>query len=90
MSAAGPMLCWRRSVNAAMLCAMPGKLIRFDKETLAALEELAGDRMASFQDLADEAFADLLHKHERPVGFRQSLKKSIKGADEPKGRRRRR
>jgi hypothetical protein len=69
---------------------MPGKLIRFDKETLTALEELAGDRMATIQELADEAFPELLRKHERPVGFRQSLKKSIKGADEGPGRRARR
>lgn len=55
---------------------MPGKLIRFDKETLAALDQLASDRMATIQELSDEAFADLLRKHGRPVGFRQSLKKS--------------
>jgi hypothetical protein len=66
---------------------MPGKLIRFDPETLTALEELAGDRMASFQELADEAFADLLRKHERPVGVLQSLKRSVKGTQQRPRRR---
>jgi hypothetical protein len=69
---------------------MPGKRVQIDDETWQALTLLAGDSMKSFQELADEAFADLLRKHERPVGFRQSLKKSIKGADEGPGRRARR
>jgi hypothetical protein len=32
--------------------------------------------MASFQELADEAFADLLKKHDRPVDLKTALRKS--------------
>ena len=32
--------------------------------------------MATFQELADEAFADLLKKHGRPVGLKAALRKS--------------
>ena len=54
------------------------KLVEFDEETWAALEVLARDRMGSFQELADEAFWDLLRKHHRPVGLRAALKESVK------------
>src|SRR5438876_191884 len=43
------------------------------------LDVLARDRLASFQELADEAFRDLLRKHHRPVGLRAALKASAKG-----------
>ena len=46
---------------------MPGKRIQIDPETWPALQLLARDRMMTFQELADEAFADLLKKHGRPV-----------------------
>jgi len=39
---------------------MPGKRVQFDQETWNALDLLARDRMQDFQELADEAFADLL------------------------------
>ena len=55
---------------------MPGKRIQFHPETLAALNGLAADRMASLQELADEAFSDLLRKHNRPVGLRAMLTES--------------
>jgi len=42
---------------------MPGKRVQFDDETWAALDLLARDRMMEFQELADEAFRDLLRKH---------------------------
>jgi hypothetical protein len=54
------------------------KLVEFDAETWAALDTLARDRLASFQELADEAFRDLLRKHQRPVGLRAALKASVK------------
>jgi hypothetical protein len=53
------------------------KQIEFDGETYLALSELASDRMATFQELADEAFADLLRKHGRPVGLKAALKQSV-------------
>jgi len=55
---------------------MPGKRVQFDDETWQALELLASDRMQTFQELADEAFADVLKKHDRPVGLRDALRKS--------------
>ena len=39
---------------------MPGKRVQFDPETWQALDLLARDQMKVFQELADEAFADLL------------------------------
>ena len=54
------------------------KLVEFDEETWNALDLLARDRMQTFQELADEAFRDLLHKHQRPVGVRAALKASVK------------
>jgi hypothetical protein len=55
---------------------MPGKRVQFDDETWMALDLLGRDRMATFQELADEAFADLLKKHGRPVDLRAALRKS--------------
>jgi hypothetical protein len=53
------------------------KLIAFDPETSSALKLLASDRMMTLQELADEAFADLLKKHNRPVSLRAALKQSL-------------
>jgi hypothetical protein len=55
---------------------MPGKRVQIDDETWAALDLLARDRMMTFQEIADEAFADLLKKHGRPVDLRAALRKS--------------
>ena len=52
------------------------KLIAFDDETFDKLRQLARDRMATFQELADEAFADLLKKHGIPIDLKDALKKS--------------
>jgi hypothetical protein len=55
---------------------MPGKRIQIDDESWVALDLLARDRMMTFQELADEAFADLLKKHGRPVDLRAALRRS--------------
>jgi hypothetical protein len=55
---------------------MPGKRVRIDEETWVALHQLGLDTMKDFQDLADEAFDDLLRKYHRPVGLRAALKAS--------------
>jgi uncharacterized protein with von Willebrand factor type A (vWA) domain len=55
---------------------MPGKRVQIDAESWAALDMLAHDRMMTFQELADEAFADVLKKHGRPVDLRAALRKS--------------
>lgn len=56
---------------------MARKLIAFDDETMNALMQLGRDRMATLQDLADEAFADLLKKHGVPVDLKDALRKSV-------------
>jgi hypothetical protein len=55
---------------------MTGKRVQFDEETWAALDLLARDRMMDFQELAGEAFRDLLKKHNRPTGLKEALRKS--------------
>jgi predicted transcriptional regulator len=59
---------------------MPGKRIQLDDQTWQALDLLARDSMKDFQELADEAFADLLRKHNRPVTLKEALRKSAAGA----------
>jgi hypothetical protein len=55
-----------------------GKRVTFDAATWAALDLYARDGMRSFQELADEAFADLLKKHERPTDLRDALRASAR------------
>jgi hypothetical protein len=59
---------------------MARKLIGFDPETLRALELLSSDSGKTVQQLADEAFADLLTKHHRPHTFVEALKQSVRPA----------
>jgi len=54
------------------------KLIAFDAETWHALHQLSKDSLKSLQDLADEAFADLLRKHGRPTDLKQALRESVR------------
>jgi hypothetical protein len=60
---------------------MPGKRVQFDPETWHAVNQLAKDRMQDFQELADEAFADLLRKHGRPTDLKTALRQSVAGMD---------
>ena len=46
------------------------KRIEFDSETWHVLHQLSLDSMRSLQELADEAFKDLLKKHHRRVTLR--------------------
>jgi hypothetical protein len=55
---------------------MPGKRIQVDDDTLVKLTDLGRRRMATFQELVDEAFADLLKKHGVPIDLKDALKKS--------------
>jgi hypothetical protein len=55
---------------------MRGKRVQFDDETWHALDLLARDRMQDFQELADEAFRDLLQKHGRPTDLTTALRQS--------------
>jgi non-homologous end joining protein Ku len=55
---------------------MAKKLIAFDDDTLDKLTQLGRDRMGTLQELADEAFADLLRKHGIPIDLKDALRKS--------------
>ena len=57
---------------------MPRKLIEIDPETWHALQLLSKDSLKSRQELADEAFSDLLRKHDRPVTLKEALKGSMR------------
>jgi hypothetical protein len=52
------------------------KLIDFDDDTFDKLKQLARDRMGTIQELADEAFADVLRKHHIPIDLKDALRKS--------------
>jgi hypothetical protein len=54
------------------------KLIEFEDDVFAALDRLAKDNMMTVQELADEAFSDVLKKHGRPVLLEDQLKQSLR------------
>ena len=54
------------------------KLVEFDAETWHALNLLSRESKKSFQQLADEAFRDLLHKQGRlKSALRESAKRAV-------------
>jgi hypothetical protein len=55
---------------------MPGKRVQFDDETWQQIDLLGRDQMKDFQELADEAFRDLLRKHGRLVDLKDALRRS--------------
>jgi hypothetical protein len=57
-----------------------GKRVVFDLETWDQLDLLARERMMTFEELADEAFRDVLKKHGRPYDLRDALKKSARAS----------
>ncbi|HLG47248.1 MAG TPA: ribbon-helix-helix domain-containing protein [Reyranella sp.] len=67
------------------------KMIHVSMATNEALQALAAETRQSFQDLIDEAVADLLKKHRRPVTLKDMLRESVaageKEASRPKRRR---
>ena len=65
-----------------------GKRVQFDDETWAVVNLLRQERRRSFQELAGEAFADLLSKHGHPVDIKNQLRASL--GKEPVKRPRRR
>jgi hypothetical protein len=52
------------------------KLIAFDEDTFDKLKQLGRDQMLGLQDLADEAFSDLLEKHGIPADLKDALRQS--------------
>ena len=53
------------------------KMIHVGTAAHDVLQALARETGQSFQDLIDEAIADLLKKHKRPVTLKQMLKESL-------------
>jgi hypothetical protein len=66
----------------ARMTAGDGKNVRrrisFEAATFAALDRLARDRMSTIQDLANEAFRDLLKKYHRPMTLKEMLRESAR------------
>ena len=56
---------------------MVGKRVQFDEETWSAVQAVARATGKDFQELASTAFADLLKKHNQPVGFKAALEASV-------------
>jgi hypothetical protein len=52
--------------------------IEFDGETWHAVHKLSLDSMKSLQELAEEAFRDLLKKHRRPTTLKEMLRESVR------------
>lgn len=63
---------------------MPGKRVQFNDEAWEAILAVARRRGRTFQQLADEAFKDLLKKYGQPVGLMAALEQSV---DKPAKRR---
>jgi hypothetical protein len=63
---------------------MPGKRVQFDDETWQAIDAVAKGKGKTFQQLADEAFKDLLQKHRQPVGLKAALKQSVGAKGKPR------
>jgi hypothetical protein len=57
------------------------KLIAFDDDTFDKLTQLGRGRMATLQELAEEAFADLLKKHGIPIDLKDALRKSASASN---------
>ncbi len=61
------------------------KLVEFDAQTWQALDLLARNSMKTLQELADEAFRDLLRKYERPTDLKTALRQSARSSATPSG-----
>jgi hypothetical protein len=48
---------------------MPGKRVQFDDDAWQAITAVCQQTGSTFQEIAAEAFADLLEKHHQPVGL---------------------
>src|SRR5262245_24852367 len=59
------------------------KLVEFDAQTWHALNLLSRESMKTLQELADEAFRDLLNKYRRPTDLKAALRESAQSSAEP-------
>jgi hypothetical protein len=57
---------------------MRAKRVYLNEQTLCALDLLGLDKMVGFQELAEEAFHDLLKKHHRPITLKEALRQSMR------------
>jgi hypothetical protein len=57
---------------------MPGKRVVFDDETWNAVDLLSRDRKMTFQQIASEAFDDVLTKYYHYPDFKMALRESAK------------
>jgi hypothetical protein len=62
------------------------KLVEFDAQTWHALNLLSRESKKTFQELADEAFRDLLQKQGRPPDLKAALRESAKASGKPRSR----
>ena len=60
------------------------KMVQIAPTSMNALEILESDTGKSFQELMDEAIADLLKKHKQPVTMREMFEKSAARTRRPK------
>ena len=72
----------RAAGQAAIDAPYKRKLIAFDADTWHALHLLAREMMKDIQELADEAFADVLKKYHRPTGLKEALRQSAREQSE--------
>jgi hypothetical protein len=56
---------------------MVGKRVQFDDETWQAIQAVARQTGKNFQELASSAFADMLKKHNQPLGFKAALEAAV-------------
>ena len=63
---------------------MVGKRVQFNDETWEAIMAVARQRGRTFQQLADEAFGELLKRYGQPVGLKAALKESVPTLSRPK------
>jgi predicted transcriptional regulator len=66
------------------------KMIHVSMATNEALQALAAETRQSFQDLIDEAVADYLKKHKRPVTLKDMLRESVAAGEKESSRPKRR
>ena len=66
------------------------KMIHLSMASNEALQALSAESRQSFQDLIDEAIADLLKKHKRPVTLKDMLRDSLADKDKEPSRPKRR
>jgi hypothetical protein len=56
---------------------MVGKRVQFSDEAWESILAITRQRGRTFQQIADEAFTDLLRKHGQPVGLMAALAQSV-------------